>query len=54
MKISVQFSHSVMSDSLQHHGLQYTKLLCLSPTPGWSDDMNLHKYVLYEDMNLYN
>ena len=34
-KISiVQFSHSVVSDSLQHHGLQHTKLPCLSPTPG--------------------
>ena len=28
---SVQFSHSVMSDSLQLHGLQHT---CPSPTPG--------------------
>ena len=31
---SVQFSHSVMSDSLQPHGLQHTRLPCLSPTPG--------------------
>ena len=31
---SVQFSHSVMSDSLQSHGLQHTRLPCLSPTPG--------------------
>ena len=27
------FSHSVMSDSLQLHGLQHTTLPCLSPTP---------------------
>ena len=27
------FSHSVMSDSLQPHGLQHTRLPCLSPTP---------------------
>ena len=30
----VQFSHSVMSDSLQPHGLQHTRPPCLSPTPG--------------------
>ena len=31
---SVQFSHSVMSDSLWCYGLQYTRLPCPSPTPG--------------------
>ena len=31
---SVQFSCSVMSDSLQQHGLQHSRLLCPSPTPG--------------------
>ena len=31
---SVQFSHAVMSDSLQPHGLQHTRPLCPSPTPG--------------------
>ena len=31
---SVQFSHSVVSDSLRPHGLQHAKLPCLSPTPG--------------------
>ena len=30
---SVQFSHSVTSDSLQPHGLQHTRLPCPSPTP---------------------
>ena len=30
----VQFSHSVVSDSLWHHGLQNTRLPCPSPTPG--------------------
>ena len=30
---SVQFSRSVMSDSLQPHGLQHTRLSCPSPTP---------------------
>ena len=31
--ISVQFSCSVMSDSLRPHGLQHTRLPCPSPTP---------------------
>ena len=30
----VQFSHSVMSDSLQPHGRQHARLPCPSPTPG--------------------
>ena len=32
--ISVQFSHSVMPDSLQLHGLQHARLPWPSPTPG--------------------
>ena len=31
--VSVQFSHSVMPDSLQTHGLQQARLPCPSPTP---------------------
>ena len=31
--LSVQFSHSVMSSSLQPHGLQHARLPCPSPTP---------------------
>ena len=31
---SVQFSCSVMSDSLQPHGMQHTRPPCPSPTPG--------------------
>ena len=31
---SVKFSHSVMSDSLRPHGLQYARLPCPSPSPG--------------------
>ena len=30
---SVHFSHSVVSDSLRHHGLQHTRPLCPSPAP---------------------
>ena len=36
--MSVQFSHSVMSDSLRPHGLQHTRLPCPSPTPGACPD----------------
>ena len=32
------FSHSVVSDSLWHHGLQHTRLPCPSPTPGASSN----------------
>ena len=31
---NVQFSHSVMSDSLRPHGLEHARLPCPSPTPG--------------------
>ena len=34
LAVSVQFSLSVVSDSFQPHGLQYTKLPCSSQTPG--------------------
>ena len=32
--VSVQFTHSVVSDSLRTHRLQHTRLPCPSPTPG--------------------
>ena len=31
--MDIQFSHSVVSNSLRPHGLQHTKLPCPSPTP---------------------
>ena len=33
-EVSVQLSHSVVSDSLWPHGLQHARLPCPSPTPG--------------------
>ena len=36
--ISVQFSHSVMSDSLWPHELQHARPPCPSPTPGVHSD----------------
>ena len=35
---SVQFSHALVSSSLQPYGLQHTKLPCPSPTPGACSD----------------
>ena len=35
---SVQFSHSVVSDSLRSHWLQHARLPCPSPTPGACSD----------------
>ena len=35
---SVQFSHSVVSDSLWHHRLQYARLPCPSPIPRTCSD----------------
>ena len=38
LRSSVQFSRSVVSDSLRPHGLQHARLPCPSPTPrAWSD-----------------
>ena len=34
--LSVQFSCSVVSNSLRPHGLQHTRPPCLSPTPGFT------------------
>ena len=34
LNLSVQFSHSVVSNSLRPHGLQHARLPCPSPTPG--------------------
>ena len=33
-RVVVVFSHSVVSDSLQPHGLQHTRLTCPSPSSG--------------------
>ena len=35
---SIQFSHSLMSNSLRPHGLQHTRPPCPSPTPGACSD----------------
>ena len=41
----VQFSRSVVSDSLRPHGLQCPRLPCISPTPGaYSNSCPLHPW----------
>ena len=53
----VQLSHSVVSNSLQPHGLQRTRLPCPTPTPrqeekgttedemvGWHHQLNGHEF----------
>ena len=43
--LSFQFSRSVMSDSLWHHGLQHARLPCPSPTPrACSNSCSLSKW----------
>ena len=43
--ISVQFSCSVLSDSLWPHGLQHARLRCPSPTPGaYSNSCPLNRW----------
>ena len=42
---SVQFSRSVMSDSLRPHGLQHTRLPCPSPTPGVDKLMSIESVM---------
>ena len=44
-KASVQFSHSVMSDSLQLHELQHTRPPCPSPTPGVYSNMSIESVM---------
>ena len=34
MSVYLQFSHSLVSDSLRPHGLQHARFPCPSPTPG--------------------
>ena len=41
---SVQFSRSLMSDSLWPHGLQCTRVSCTSPTPGACSNSRLSRW----------
>ena len=51
--LSVQFSHSVMSDSLRPHRLQYAMLPCLSPTSGaYSKLMSIELVMLSNHLTL--
>ena len=43
---SVQFSHSVVSDSLRTHGLQYNRPPCPSPTPSLLKLMSIESMMI--------
>ena len=44
-KCSIQFSCSILSDSLQPHGLQYVRFPCPSPTPrAYSNSFSLRQW----------
>ena len=44
--LSVQFSHSVMSDSLQPHESQHARTPCPSPTPGVHSDSRPSSHLI--------
>ena len=48
---SVQFSRTVVSDSLRPHGLQHTRSPCPSPTPGVCVAMQFIKVFLFVCFN---
>ena len=43
--LCVVVSHSVLSNSLQTHGLQHTSLPCPSPTPGACSNMTIESVM---------
>ena len=49
---SVQFSRSVMSNSLQSHGLQHARLHCQSPIPGDCSPSSIESVVPSNHLNL--
>ena len=49
--VSVQFSLSVMSDSLWPHGLQHARLPCPSPTPEACSDSWLSSWWSYQNIS---
>ena len=44
-EISVSVSHSVVTNSLQHYGLQPTRLLCLWDFPGKNTGVGCHFFL---------
>ena len=49
---SVQFSPSVMSSSLRPHGLQHTRHICPSPTPGAAQTMSIESVMPFNHLIL--
>ena len=55
LQLSVQFSHSVMSDSLRPHGLQDSRFSLPSPSPGvYSNSCPLSPVMLSNHLILYH
>ena len=53
LEMSVQFSHSVVSDSLQPHGRQQTRLSCPSPSPReYSNSLSIESVMPSNHLNL--
>ena len=50
---SIQFSHSVMSDSLWPHGMQHARLPCPSPTPRACSNMSIKSVMPSKQLILY-
>ena len=50
MEYSVQFSRSVMSDSLRPHELQHARPPCPSPTPGVHSNYSAIKRNTFESV----
>ena len=49
---SVQFSHSIMSDSMWPHGLQHIRLPCRSPTPEACSNSSIESVMPSNHLNL--
>ena len=48
---SVQFSHSVMSDSLRPHESQHARPPCPSPTPGVHSESYSFTFAVVQSLN---
>ena len=49
-KATVQFSHSVVSDSLRPHESQHARSPCPSPTPGAHSDSRPSSHTVFQKL----
>ena len=52
LRPSLQFSHSIVSNSLRPHGLQHTRPPCLSPIPSFLKLMSIKSVMPSNHLNL--